>query len=286
MFSPTSEGDQTGLITILSNDPTDSEIILSLSGTGLLPPDIDVNPTSLTASLYTGEVDSSQVLTLFNLGSSELEYDIEISFESENFRTGYENMLKKTAIRFHNRVYLEQLANNLDLNIGKETAKSMDERVHENEEYPNEDVKTLNENIYGNLIAENIIHEVEETQTKDDLIEPKTINKNTPKSFEDWLFKEPIPTTSKEVTVDEILQSLENRKNQSSKTSFFSASDAAKKSLEVNNDIVTETLAEIHVQQGNYPKAIEIYQKLMLLNPEKKLFFASRIEFINQKTKL
>ena len=95
-----------------------------------------------------------------------------------------------------------------------------------------------------------------------------------------------MPTTSKEVTVDEILQSLENRKNQSSKTSFFSASESAKKSLELNNDIVTETLAEIHVQQGNYPKAIEIYQKLMLLNPEKKLFFASRIEFINQKTKL
>ena len=55
-------------------------------------------------------------------------------------------MLKKTAIRFHNRVYLEQLANNLDLNIGKQTAKSIDERIHENEEYSNEDVKTLNEN--------------------------------------------------------------------------------------------------------------------------------------------
>jgi tetratricopeptide (TPR) repeat protein len=195
-------------------------------------------------------------------------------------------MLKKTAVRFHNRIYLEQLANNLDFNIGKETKKNMDKKILKNEDYPSEDVKTLNENIYGNLIAENIIHEVEETQTKDDLIEPKIVDKNTPKSFEDWLFKEPIPTTSREVTVDEILQSLENRKNQSSKTSFFSASDAAKKSLELNNDFVTETLAEIHVQQGNYPKAIEIYQKLMLLNPEKKLFFASRIEFINQKTKL
>ena len=123
-------------------------------------------------------------------------------------------------------------------------------------------------------------------QTKDDLIEPKIVNKNTPKSFEDWLFKESIPTTSKEVTVDEILQSLENRKNQSLKTSFFSASDAAKKSLELNNDIVTETLAEIHVQQGNYPKAIEIYQKTDVVKSRKKLFFASRIEFINQKTKL
>ena len=72
----------------------------------------------------------------------------------------------------------------------------------------------------------------------------------------------------------------------SNKTSFFSAPDAAKKSLETNDDLVTETLAEIHIQQGNYPKAIEIYQKLILLNPEKKLLFASRIEFIKQKTQL
>ena len=56
--------------------------------------------------------------------------------------------------------------------------------------------------------------------------------------------------------------------------------------METNNDLVTETLAEIHIQQGNYPKAIEIYQKLILLNPEKKLLFASRIEFIKQKTQL
>ena len=73
---------------------------------------------------------------------------------------------KKQPFVFHNRIYLEQLANNLDLNIGKETAKSMDERIHENEEYLNEDVKTLNENIYGNLIVENIIHEVEETSNE------------------------------------------------------------------------------------------------------------------------
>ena len=236
------------------------------------------------------QINDSELAYLFDLTvkypfSSFCHYVVFSVLKKQN-RTGYENMLKKTAVRFHNRIYLEQLANNLDFNIGKETEKNMDKKIHKNEDYHSEDVKTLNENIYGNLIAENIIHEVEETQTKDDLIEPKIVDKNTPKSFEDWLFKEPIPTTSKEVTVDEILQSLENRKNQSFKTSFFSASDAAKKSLELNNDFVTETLAEIHVQQGNYPKAIEIYQKLMLLNPEKKLFFASRIEFINQKTKL
>jgi hypothetical protein len=46
----------------------------------------------------------------------------------------------------------------------------------------------------------------------------------------------------------------------------------------------TETLAEIYVKQGNYPKAIIIYEQLMLSNPEKKVFFASRINYIKQKT--
>ena len=43
-------------------------------------------------------------------------------------------------------------------------------------------------------------------------------------------------------------------------------------------------LAEIFVKQGNYPKAIKIYEQLMLSIPEKKLFFASRINYIKQKT--
>ena len=46
----------------------------------------------------------------------------------------------------------------------------------------------------------------------------------------------------------------------------------------------TETLAEIYLKQGNYPRAIEIYEHLMLSNPEKKLFFASRIKYIKLKT--
>ena len=147
------------------------------------------------------QINDSELAYLFDLTvkypfSSFCHYVVFSVLKKQN-RTGYENMLKKTAIRFHNRIYLEQLASNLNFNFGKETEKNMDKKIHKNEDYPSEDVKTLNENIYGNLIAENIIHEVEETQTNDDLIVPKIVDKNTPKSFEDWLFKETIPTTSK-----------------------------------------------------------------------------------------
>jgi TolA-binding protein len=37
---------------------------------------------------------------------------------------------------------------------------------------------------------------------------------------------------------------------------------------------VTETLARIHEQQGNYAKAIETYRRLALKYPDKSAYFA------------
>jgi hypothetical protein len=64
---------------------------------------------------------------------------------------------------------------------------------------------------------------------------------------------------------------------------FFSPHKNAKQSLEETGEIVSETLAKIHVMQGNYKKAISAYKQLSLLYPEKKTFFASQIEKIKDK---
>lgn len=67
------------------------------------------------------------------------------------------------------------------------------------------------------------------------------------------------------------------------KKEFFSPIKKAKESLDVHSMPVSETLAKIFALQGNYPKAIFAYEQLILINPEKKIFFASRIEELKKK---
>ncbi len=45
-----------------------------------------------------------------------------------------------------------------------------------------------------------------------------------------------------------------------------------------DREVVTEAMAEVWEKQGNKPMAINIYQKLSLLNPSKTSYFAARIE--------
>jgi hypothetical protein len=58
----------------------------------------------------------------------------------------------------------------------------------------------------------------------------------------------------------------------------------AKKSSEDHDELVTETLANIYVDQMLYHKAINTYKKLMLKFPEKSRYFADQIEQLERKT--
>lgn len=58
--------------------------------------------------------------------------------------------------------------------------------------------------------------------------------------------------------------------------------DFSKDSVKESDHLITDTLAEIYLKQGNYAKAIFAYEKLSLKYPEKNAYFAGQIKEIKK----
>lgn len=84
------------------------------------------------------------------------------------------------------------------------------------------------------------------------------------KSFTEWL------KTMKRLPATEISENIDD--SSESKVQHL-ADDSVH-----DADVVTEAMAEVWIKQGNREKAIETYNKLGLLNPSKKAYFAGLIE--------
>lgn len=62
--------------------------------------------------------------------------------------------------------------------------------------------------------------------------------------------------------------------------------EMAVNSLDKDEGLVSESLAEILTKQGKFEKAIEMYRKLSLRNPQKSTYFAQQISILQKKTEL
>ncbi|OAV43101.1 tetratricopeptide repeat-containing protein [Lewinella sp. 4G2] len=79
------------------------------------------------------------------------------------------------------------------------------------------------------------------------------------------------------------LQSIRDRQVARAKEQKKSIKKIARRSLIASEGIISPTLAEVFIQQGQYHHAIRIYEQLALANPEKSPIFAALIQDLKQR---
>lgn len=121
-----------------------------------------------------------------------------------------------------------------------------------------------------------------------------------PRTFSEWLAKvhdqplsdtkpttqdSPAPKNSKMALVDNFLErGVKSPGRITSPADSFSENvDISAGSLEEKEDLMSETLAAIYIKQKHFSKAINIFERLSLIYPEKSIYFASRIKELEQQ---
>lgn len=162
--------------------------------------------------------------------------------------------------------------------------------------------KEIPQTVEGKKIVESekitekkILPETQQTENAGTVKEPREIKPDETHTFIEWLKITSIhsvkiseiqrgkkKTSKKDELIDKFIRE-EPKISKPKKAEFFSPINMAKQSLVEPEDMVSETLAQIYEKQGFFVKAIKAYEKLSLKYPEKKAFFAARIENLIQK---
>ena len=218
----------------------------------------------------------------------------------------FEGELLKHAFKISNRQVLHQLLSQEQEPIEEEEVIEnipIDTAIEIEEEQPllvetekveaiTDELETLIKSSVANTVfikefnedGEKLKIAAKEAASSNPIVEQKTIKTETasvdvnPKSFNNWLKM----ADGKEKTEQEERTStmipIEKQKRD-----FYSPIKKAKESIDENKMPVSETLAKIFILQGNYPKAIYVYEQLILLYPEKKNIFATQIKHLSIK---
>ena len=114
-------------------------------------------------------------------------------------------------------------------------------------------------------------------QKKSVIKDLEDMNLKTEISFLDWLSKTiPTPKNSNKKIVNHDLNELNLEDIKAKKHNILRFK---------KKDYITETLAELYVQQGKYQEALKAYKVLCLKYPEKISLFADQIKFIRIQIK-
>ena len=86
-----------------------------------------------------------------------------------------------------------------------------------------------------------------------------------------------------QLTPDDLIERFLKRDDYRIVAEEGNAEDLSHVEIDTEDDLVSEELAEIYLNQGLYDDAIDTYRKLSLLNSEKSIYFAELIARIEDK---
>jgi hypothetical protein len=146
----------------------------------------------------------------------------------------------------------------------------------------------------GIEVLEEIPEELEDRQLPADVAEnPNAQSLMVMMSFSDWLlhFKKQTETAREEEAGKKALKAMWQREKLAAALGEDedeipeSVFEMAVNSIAAETGLMSETLAEVMIKQGKYDKALEMYHKLSLQNPQKSVYFAQKIEIIIKEQK-
>ena len=219
----------------------------------------------------------------------------------------FEEQLKRAAIYSGDRKRLfDHLNSQITITETPETGE-IENRVKEAtevtpfKETPSKEIDPLEKNYISAAVSSSYLLEAndvipENKKEKEPEVKVPTFNENEAHSFKDWLLhlrgddnlieKTDNHSNKKKLNLDVIDKFIqEDPKIKPKKSEFYSPINMARLSVVDDSDMVSETLALIYVEQGNYNNAISTYEKLSLKNPEKRSYFANQIKILKQKIK-
>lgn len=174
--------------------------------------------------------------------------------------------------------WLDNFSSSAVKNISEQTVNTIpstdDETIEEMEELIQLPVDFEEENepqeaVYNPAAWAEIAYDIQAFVKTSDISAEKSTEEKKPSKYE----------------IDDLLDRF-IKKNPSisrTKTEFYKPENMARKSEEFHAEVASESLAQLFYKQGQLHTALEMYEKLLLQNPDKKDIFAARIKSIKEE---